>query len=151
MERWTFEWLLLKTPETKCRVPSLLKLYAFGLTVWNMCEYKLSISGSKQYCLRNKLKSQVLKTRMNTWSDLVPGEKVGPMCVTKSLRHACWFAQLTLSRKLWYEERMRVGQGKTVPLSSWTLYLSKNWKKYRIDTFSFHIFTKSIYHKVMII
>ena len=28
------------------------------------------------------------ETGTNTWSDPVSGEKVGPMCVTKSLRHA---------------------------------------------------------------
>ncbi len=43
--------------------------------------------------------------------------------------------------KLRYKERMRVGQERTEPVFSWTLYLSENRNKYHIDTFSFHIFT----------
>ena len=59
-------------------------------------------------------------------SDLVSGEKVDPMCATKSLRHAADFAQLTPVKNSCIKERMRVGQGRTVPISLRTLYLSGN-------------------------
>ena len=37
---------------------------------------------------------------------------------------------------------MRVGHGKTVPISLQILYLSENQNKYCIDTFLFRIFTE---------
>ena len=63
------------------------------------------------------------------------------MCATKSLRLVADFVQLTPVKNSCMKERMRVGQGRTVPISLQTLYLSGNQNKYRIDTFSFSIFT----------
>ena len=85
--------------------------------------------------------SPMWKHEHNTWSDLISGEKVGPMCMNQITQTCCWFGRLPLSMMLRYKERMRVGQGRTKPVSLWTLCLSQNLNKYCIDTFSFHIFT----------